>query len=468
MLKKLLCLALALACVLTFAACTGDDSNTTSNKKQESSSEPQETGSRVTSGGVTVNSNVELELLESTLATKNYGGKEFKFYFWYQYGENIDRKIDAFNKKHNAKVTTQIGTSFSEDISKAIVEGVPYDIIANHATYFPQAVIADILAPLNEHLTDSRDFFDINKIDNGGLSNEIIDAFTWGDQQYTAGSAQSIYSMVFYYNKKLFNEAGLEDPYNLWKNGQWTWDKCVEMSDMVTDPDNSTVFLEELALANWLTLNGVKFVTVDNKNKTAKENLNDPKTLAAIKKWQDLFLGDHKMCSVKYCGLFGSRSVAYAAITYTDVYAIYSDKALNASVFDKNPDNLGVVPMPTGLIEEGTYAGHVPQGYAASKDAKDTSVAVCYALFESRLVDKDIEGVKTQMPAEIMNAVNTAFATKGFLGFSGWNDSTGSSPDAYMKELENQLKQGSDAASSVEALRPLITKCLEDTMALVK
>ena len=274
--------------------------------------------------------------------------------------------------------------------------------------------------------------------------------------------------MVFYYNKKLFADSGLEDPYDLWKNGQWTWDKCIEMSDMVTDPENTTVFLEEIALSNWLTLNGVKYVTVDNKNKTAKENLNDPKTLAAIQKWQDLFLGEHPMSSTTYCDLFGSSKIAYAAISYTDVYATYSDKALNKSIFDKNPDNLGVVPMPTGLIDEGTYAGHVPQGYAASKDAKDTSVAVCYALFESRLVEEKIDGIKTQMPPEIMNAVNTAFATKGFLGFSGWKDSTGTSPNSYIKELMTVLKDGGDVASSVEALRPEITRCLEDTIALVK
>lgn len=465
MLKKLLCLALAIVCVLTFAAC-GDNSGKKSSSKN-SSSEPLVSGDRVSSGGVGINSDVDQTLLESPLATKDYGGQEFKFYFWYQYGENIDRKISEFNKQHNANVVTEIGTSFSEDIAKSIVEGVPYDIIANHSDYFPQSVIADILAPLNEHLTDKRDFFDVNSVKNGGLSQEIIDAFTWGDQKYTAGSAQSIYSMVFYYNKKLFAEAELEDPYELWKNGQWTWDKCVEMSDMVTDPESSTAFLQEIYLSNWLTLNGVKYVTVDNKNKTAKENLNDAKTLAAIQKWQDLYLSeDHPVCSTDTCDLFGSSKIAYAAISYTDVYASYADKALNKTTFDKNVANLGVVPMPTGLIDEGTYAGHVPQGYAAAKGAKDTSVAVCYALFESRLVETEIIA-ETQMPPEIMNAVNNAFATKGFLGFSGWKDSTGTSPNSYIKELEKELKDGGDVASCVEAKRGEVTKCLQDTMSLV-
>ena len=468
MLKKLLCLALALVCVLTFAACgdnNGGKDKTSSNKN--SSSKPLESGSRVTSGGVSENSNIESEVLESPLATKDYGGKEFKFYFWYQYGENIDRKISAFNQKHNAKVTTEIGTEFAEDIAKSIVEGVPYDIIANHSDKFPQSVISDILAPLDEHLNDERDFFNVNKLDNGGLSKEIIDAFSWGDKKYTAGSAQSIYSMVFYYNKKMFSDAGLDDPYDLWKNGQWTWDKCIEMSDTVTDIENTTAFLEEIPIFNWLTLNGVKYVSVDNKNKTAKENLNDPKTLAAIQKWQDLYLSDNPMCSVTYCSLFGSSKITYAAVSYTDVYAQWADKALNSAAFDKNAANLGVVPMPTGLIEAGTYAGHVPQGYAAAKGAKDTSVAVCYALFESRLVDSAV-GVETQMPPEIMNAVNVAFATKGFLGFSGWKDSTGTTPNTYMKELAAQLKEGADVASSVEALRPEIAKCLQDTMDLAK
>ncbi len=457
MLKKLLCLALACICVLTFAAC-GDDKG----GKDKGSSSAAPSGDRVTSGGITTSVEDD-KVLETELATKNYEGKEFKLYYWYQYGENIDRKISAFNEAHNAKITTEIGTSFAEDIAQSIAAGTPYDLVSNHADYFPQAVISNLFEPLDAHLGNDLDFFNKDKPANGGFSKNIINAFTWDNKKYAVGSANSIYSMVFYYNKKAFGDAGLEDPYTLWKEGKWTWDKCVEMSSIVTDVENETVFLEGIALSNWMTLNGCSYVKVDGM--TATENLGDAKVLAAITSWKDLYIGENPMCMPTYSDLFGGS--AYAAISYTDVYATYSDKALASSAFDQSASNLGVVPMPTGLIEEGMYAGHVAQGYSAAKGAKDTSVAACYALFESRTTDAEV-GVTTQMPSEILNAVNTAFATNGFLGFAGWKDSNGVSPNTYLKEIGEEIKTGADVASTVAAKRPEITRCIADTLALIK
>ena len=457
MLKKLLCLALAVVCVFTFAACGGKD-----DKGKDKNKDKNNNADRVTSGGITTTVEDE-KVLETELATKDYGGKEFKLYYWYQYGENIDRKITAFNKAHNAKISTIIGTNFEQDIAKSIADGTPYDLVSNHAIFFPHTVMADLFEPLDAHLANELDFFDKNTPANGGFSKNVIDAFTWNNHKYTAGSAQSIYSMVFYYNKKAFADSGLEDPYNLWKQDEWTWDKCVEMSDIVTDVANEIVFLEGVPLQNWLTLNGCSMVKVNGM--TATENLGDAKVLDAITRWKDLYLGTNPMCLTTYTDMFQGSS--YARIGYTDGYAVYAELALTSSAFDKSASNLGVVPMPKGLIEDGMYAGHVAQGYSAVKGAKDTSVAACYALFESRTSDSVVDSA-IQIPPEILNYVNTAFATNGYLGFLGWSDSNGTSPDTYLKQIGDEIKGGADVASTVASKRNEVTRCIADTLARVK
>lgn len=40
--------------------------------------------------------------------------------------------------------------------------------------------------------------------------------------------------VICYYNKDLFRQALLDDPYELWKKGQWTWDKFEEVAQALT------------------------------------------------------------------------------------------------------------------------------------------------------------------------------------------------------------------------------------------
>ena len=40
-----------------------------------------------------------------------------------------------------------------------------------------------------------------------------------------------------YYNKDLFAQALVPEPYDLWKRGEWTWDKFEEVSRLLTKRD---------------------------------------------------------------------------------------------------------------------------------------------------------------------------------------------------------------------------------------
>ncbi len=96
-----------------------------------------------------------------------------------------------------------------------------------------------------------------------------------------------------------------------------------------------------------------------------------------------------------------------------------------------------------------------------------TSVAACYALFESRTSDSEI-GSTTQMPPEILNYVNNAFATNGYLGFAGWKNSNGVTPDTYLNQIGDAIKGGADVASTVASKRNEVTRCIADTLARAK
>lgn len=93
---------MALICIFCFASCGKKSDDKETNGKNSSSAG---------TSGIT-QTNVDSELLKTKIATADFDGKDYTFYYWYETNEIIGRKIAAFNKAHNANITVTIGTSF--------------------------------------------------------------------------------------------------------------------------------------------------------------------------------------------------------------------------------------------------------------------------------------------------------------------------------------------------------------------
>ena len=81
--------------------------------------------------------------------------------------------------------------------------------------------------------------YDLNSIPELDLNKSwwdqnCIKEFTLGGKLYAVTGDITIWnslsSMVFFFNKKLISDCGLESPYNLVQSGEWTWDKMEEMA----------------------------------------------------------------------------------------------------------------------------------------------------------------------------------------------------------------------------------------------
>lgn len=88
---------------------------------------------------------------------------------------------------------------------------------------------SDRVRGLLEDLTPfiQRDNFDMNNFLPGTLNNLQIEGKTYGLPFGTSGS-------YLYYNKKLFDEAGVPYPPVSWDDKTWTWDKFVETAKKLT------------------------------------------------------------------------------------------------------------------------------------------------------------------------------------------------------------------------------------------
>ena len=456
MLKKTLCLVLALLFVVSIAACGGDSGSSSKNSSDASASGGSD--SMISDGGI-VNESVDSAVTkDSLLANKKYGGQEFSFYYWYSINEIVNRKVNAFNDAHDAKIKVTIGTSFEEDIAKSIAGGTPYDLIANNARFIPQSIFRNLFEPLNEYIVDV-DYYDSAKPQNGGLSKTINDVFTWKGKIYAAGSAKAVYSYAFYYNKKKYKEAGLEDPYELWKDGKWTWEKMLEQGREVNDVANNVCFLNMPEIHHWLALQGLTYIKRDGDSYS--ENLGDAKVIDALHTYQDILYGDEPF------SVWGAPDLSwYSYITFTDAYTQLAGFAKRSAYFNRKVANLGVVPVPSGFTPDGMYATHEAQGYSAARGAKEPSLAACYGLWESRVRDTDV-GSEFQMPSEIRNAIDDAFAANGYCPQSGFADSSGELVENIVNWYMGRDKlviAREDVTAVLNEYRPLLDGIIKSTL----
>lgn len=141
--------------------------------------------------------------------------------------EDLDQMIAAFEAEH-PEVTVEVETAPFDDyftrLQALIAGGEAPDVFELNYESFPgyaaRGALLD-LGPLAEG--------------DAGFSADIFyprayDAFKYDEQQYALPATFS--TVVLYYNKDLFDQAGVDYP-----TADWTWDDAVTAAQEITDPD---------------------------------------------------------------------------------------------------------------------------------------------------------------------------------------------------------------------------------------
>ena len=133
--------------------------------------------------------------------------------------------IDAFEEAEPGVSVNFIETSDRDDLiarlSTAFAGGAPPDLFLMNYRFYGQFYATDVLEPLQPYL-DSSDVFGADE-----FYPQAMAAFQQGGQQICM--PQNISSLVVYYNKDLFDEAGVSYP-----KDEWTWPGFVEKARALT------------------------------------------------------------------------------------------------------------------------------------------------------------------------------------------------------------------------------------------
>lgn len=466
--KKIFTVMLAVVFMLTaFVGCNGDktsskDKNSqsdisSSDKIDNTDKTPSNNTDNVVSNNSSNNSSNNTPNGTSSpddivLNVKNYGGKNFTICLRDVPTEEFKRTVAAFNQTNNANLEIKVEANYDQSIAKSVSSGKPFDIVAYHPTFYSPKFMESYFEPLNSYITAS------DYSNTKGINKTLTEMFTYKGKIYSAVSSKSVAPYVIYYNKKLseMNYGAVKpyDPYELWKNGKWNFDKLKQLSHASL---HSAAFAV-INLKDWLDIKGVNAISRSGDSFSSGLKTSNVKT--ALNSYKDMFYGSNPMMSnnVSNFNARSSNSTCIYKIGTVEEYAQILKGSNDPYIDDLPESNVGVVPLPEGMYPNGKYPAKIARAYSSAKGASDPSVAAYFALFEGKL-ESDINN-STAMPAEIYNAVYQQFANGGFAGYNYGFQYADSSATTYITSAGRMIAQGMSVDEAINQINDLLSEAI--------
>lgn len=175
-------------------------------------------------------------------------------------GKNVPTDLAAFQERYGGSVK-YYQCSYEERYDKLAEyissdEGIDFFYEGN-LDAFPKGAVRGMFAPADDYIDFSSELWEDVE--------ELNDSFLWNDKHYICAVQSTGDNVAVVYNRKTVQEAGLDDPADLYANGNWTWDTFQDMLEKFVDPDNQKYGIDgwwfEFGLMNTI---GIPSVGIEN------------------------------------------------------------------------------------------------------------------------------------------------------------------------------------------------------------
>ena len=367
------------------------------------------------------------------------------------------RLVSAFESKYNCKIAIKSVSfnSYTNNVYTKMLSGETYDIVYMHGSKFPEMPILDLVEDLSPYITTAD--YDAG---NGGIDIAKSARFVYnGKLGGVVAGEHAVYPLVIYYNKALFAKSGMEDLLTLYNNGNWTWNKFIELASKTkrgyTFGDDTFSYYavpmsSGVSLWDWIN------------ERPIMNWMSDDKIHSKMQIAQTLF--QKGICSFNDDGVSGFLDGhTYCRVEESQKYSEYAEVVENHAAFGKDIDNLGIVPIPQNAAE--AKSGY-PTGWlsaiCAGKGSSDPRVAVAFAKFWSTF--KDTVADEYELSAE-----NKALCDKlisGNLAIIHGNYATTSqnSNDLFKWDVMRRITLGDNIQNVIKGNSQRINNCINYTL----
>lgn len=417
----------------------------------------------------------QTEEMEDKLADHDFGGLVFK------QGSPHGVEYDPDSNEKNERVHDRI--KLLEEEWNFTFEGVDVgwdDWVGNYIRTTlagdPVADVVHILSPeLYPNLLSNGIVYPVSELG-------VIDYSDpkWSQTSYEASEYEGDYYSLapnsintrdaIFWNKTLFDDLGLPDLYELYENGEWTWDKMMEIADQATmdlnndgETDVYGFAAENLA---WKLIYSNGYESIHKTDDGIEINMDDPKVTEALEFFQTVSTEYDHTIRDWYDGAewffrytdFADGMIAMVSAEWWVTGSYWTDGRMQ--------DEYGMVPFPTGP----SHDQPVSYGYEASYDVMLATVdqpeekAIIWdAIWDIATEDEWNDWIRSDFEAGAMDRETVDYAMllhdntviNLIRGFPEINDT--------FNEFFGQLASGETTVQSgLEAIDPQIQAALDD------
>lgn len=288
---------LVLSFILSVTAC-GDSSAPVSNDASETTTTEattERTTFAVNEGVVSEVENLVEQVKDETIEVT----KKIKWLAWYEIVETsaaveLFKKVYGIPEQGSAdypeieadNVFTFQNVAYAQrypTLSTLVQSGDSPDIFPFEIQNFPYSVYQNLFQSIDGIVDTTTEAW--------ADTRSAMDRFMWGGKNYCPITSVNTFSLLWY-RKSIIEEAGLDDPYDLYKAGNWTWDTFLEMCEKFSSPEEGKYCLDGWNPENsFIGTTGVPLI--DIKDGILVENLYSPN----IERCMDLLT---KLCVQDY------------------------------------------------------------------------------------------------------------------------------------------------------------------------
>ena len=295
-------------------------------------------------------------------------GKKVKVLIWWnKYPDGGDViKANTFQEKTGATVTYETAElkKYQTRLSAMVMAQNSPNIAAIINEWYPQPITRKLMQPISNTGWDFSD--------DDVYAKKMMDQFSYKGEYYgisLVGSAMSTFYVMFY-NKNILTQKGVtKDPTQLWKEGNWNWETCLDIAQKTTDNAKGKTGLTVTYINYWMLSAGQDFVLADKSG--LKNNVKSKELLEAWYFAWDLIY-THKVVDTS----FTDKTPFYSGNSAMFGGGSYMMQAKGENYVPKNmPEgSWGVVPFPSpkGMDPVAACEGMVwgfPTGKKNSGDA---------------------------------------------------------------------------------------------------
>ncbi len=258
------------------------------------------------------------------------------------------------------------GTQTMEKLATMVLADDSPDMFIGDQGYYPAVVYKDLTQPLDEIIDYNDPFW-------ASVTNPITKDYTISGKNYIFLKSQPDPRQYVFYNRRLLEDAGLDDPQTLFMNGTWDFTVFMDMCKKLTVDTDKNGTMDQFGMIGasiniglaFLFSNGARDCLFEATNGKLVNNLSDPKFEKGAEWYYKFYSAnviDPQWLADNNVNVFSNGTVGF----------LVGPPSLGILIKDMiSTDEAGMVPFPKNPDSDKYYYYNHIEGYSLPVGAKN-------------------------------------------------------------------------------------------------